>query len=68
MAAGSAAGRQTRVVGRLSSYYFLTLLLSDFADADGAVGKEGLTKAGLLMFGKGLSIREVFPQFRVEYN
>lgn len=30
-------------------------------------GKEGLTKAGLLMFGKGLSIREVFPQFRVDY-
>lgn len=28
---------------------------------------EGLTMAGLLMFGKGQSIHEVFPSFRVDY-
>lgn len=28
---------------------------------------EGLTLAGLLMFGKGQSIHEVFPSFRVDY-
>ncbi len=30
-------------------------------------GLEGLTMAGLLMFGKGHSIHEVFPSFRVDY-
>lgn len=28
---------------------------------------EGLTMAGLMMFGKGISIREVYPQFRPDY-
>lgn len=30
-------------------------------------GSEGLTMAGLMMFGKGISIREVYPQFRPDY-
>jgi predicted HTH transcriptional regulator len=30
-------------------------------------GREGLTMAGLLMFGKGLSIRERFDNFRMDY-
>jgi len=30
-------------------------------------GKEGLTMAGLLMFGKGLSVRERFDNFRMDY-
>lgn len=30
-------------------------------------GREGLTLAGLLMFGKGLSIRERFSNFRMDY-
>lgn len=30
-------------------------------------GREGLTLAGLLMFGKGLSIREQFSNFRMDY-
>lgn len=30
-------------------------------------GKEGLSLAGLLMFGKGLSIRERFANFRMDY-
>lgn len=30
-------------------------------------GLDGLTMAGLLMFGKGQSIHEVFPSFRVDY-
>ena len=30
-------------------------------------GEEGLTLAGLLMFGKGLSIRERFSNFRMDY-
>jgi len=30
-------------------------------------GKKGLTMAGLLMFGKGLSIRERFDNFRMDY-
>ena len=34
---------------------------------DRASGKEGLTAAGLLMFGKGLSIRERFANFRMDY-
>ena len=34
---------------------------------DRATGKEGLTLAGLMMFGKGLSIRERFPNFRMDY-
>jgi predicted HTH transcriptional regulator len=32
-----------------------------------ADGKEGLSMAGLMMFGKGLSIRERFDNFRMEY-
>ena len=34
---------------------------------DRATGKEGLTMAGLLMFGKGLSIRERFDNFCMDY-
>lgn len=34
---------------------------------DRATGREGLTLAGLLMFGKGLSIRERFSNFRMDY-
>ena len=34
---------------------------------DRATGKEGLTLAGLLMFGKGLSVRERFSNFRMDY-
>ncbi len=34
---------------------------------DRSTNKEGLTLAGLLMFGKGLSIRERFPQLRMDY-
>lgn len=34
---------------------------------DRRTGKEGLTLAGLLMFGKGLSIREALPLFSVDY-
>ena len=34
---------------------------------DRANGKEGLTLAGLLMFGKGLSVRERFSNFRMDY-
>ena len=34
---------------------------------DRASGKEGLTMAGLLMFGKGLSVRERFDNFRMDY-
>ena len=34
---------------------------------DRGSGKEGLTMAGLLMFGKGLSIRERFDNFRMDY-
>lgn len=34
---------------------------------DRATGEEGLTLAGLLMFGKGLSIRERFSNFRMDY-
>ena len=34
---------------------------------DRTTGKEGLTMAGLLMFGKGLSIRERFDNFRMDY-
>lgn len=30
-------------------------------------GKEGLTLAGLMMFGKGLAIRDRFPNFRMDY-
>ena len=32
-----------------------------------AEGKEGLSMAGLMMFGKGLSIRERFDNFRMDY-
>lgn len=32
-----------------------------------STGREGLTLAGLLMFGKGLSIRERFSNFRMDY-
>lgn len=31
------------------------------------VGKEGLSMAGLMMFGKGLSVRERFDNFRMDY-
>lgn len=34
---------------------------------DRATGKEGLTLAGLLMFGKGLPVRERFSNFRMDY-
>ncbi len=34
---------------------------------DRKTGKEGLTMAGLLMFGKGQSVNEVFPNIRVDY-
>lgn len=34
---------------------------------DRSTGKEGLTVAGLLMFGKGLSVRERFANFRMDY-
>ena len=34
---------------------------------DRATGKEGLTLAGLLMFGKGLSVRERYSNFRMDY-
>ena len=34
---------------------------------DRVTGKEGLTLAGLLMFGKGLSVRERFANFRMDY-
>ena len=34
---------------------------------DRATGQEGLTLAGLLMFGKGLSIRERFDNIRLDY-
>lgn len=34
---------------------------------DRETGKEGLTMAGLLMFGKGLSIQERFANFRMDY-
>ena len=34
---------------------------------DRRTGKEGLTLAGLLMFGKGLSIRERFDNLRMDY-
>ena len=34
---------------------------------DRGTGKEGLTIAGLLMFGKGLSIRERFDNIRMDY-
>ena len=34
---------------------------------DRSNGKEGLTLAGLLMFGKGLSVRERFSNFRMDY-
>lgn len=34
---------------------------------DRATGKEGLTMAGLMMFGKGLSIQERFANFRMDY-
>lgn len=34
---------------------------------DRTTGKEGLTLAGLLMFGKGLSVRERFSNFRMDY-
>ena len=34
---------------------------------DRAIGKEGLTMAGLMMFGKGLSIQERFANFRMDY-
>lgn len=32
-----------------------------------ASGKEGLTVAGLLMFGKGLPVRDRFDNFRMDY-
>lgn len=34
---------------------------------DRATGKEGLTMAGLLMFGKGLPVRERFDNLRMDY-
>ena len=34
---------------------------------DRATGREGLTLAGLLMFGKGLPVRERFSNFRMDY-
>lgn len=34
---------------------------------DRRTGKEGLTLAGLLMFGKGLAVRERFANFRMDY-
>ena len=34
---------------------------------DRITGKEGLTLAGLLMFGKGLPVRERFSNFRMDY-
>ena len=34
---------------------------------DRNTGREGLTVAGLLMFGKGISIRERFANFRMDY-
>ena len=34
---------------------------------DRATGKEGLSMAGLLMFGKGLSVQERFDNFRMDY-
>ncbi len=36
-------------------------------EVDRKTGKEGLTVAGLLMFGKGLSINERFANFRMDY-
>lgn len=40
--------------------------LSGYA-VERATGKEGLTVAGLLMFGKGLPVRERFANFRMDY-
>lgn len=34
---------------------------------DRATGREGLSLAGLMMFGKGLAIRERFPSLRMDY-
>ena len=34
---------------------------------DRSTGEKGLTFAGLMMFGKGLSIREYLPNFRMDY-
>lgn len=34
---------------------------------DRATGKKGLTMAGLMMFGKGLSVQERFANFRMDY-
>ena len=34
---------------------------------DRATKREGLTAAGLLMFGKGLSVRERFDNIRMDY-
>lgn len=34
---------------------------------DEATGKEGLTLAGVLMFGKGLIVRNLFPNLRMDY-
>ena len=40
-------------------------ILADIIDR--ATGKEGLTMAGLMMFGKGLSVQERFANFRMDY-
>ncbi len=34
---------------------------------DETTGKEGLTLAGVLMFGKGLTVRNLFPNLRMDY-
>ena len=34
---------------------------------DRTTGKEGLSMAGLMMFGKGLSVQERFANFRMDY-
>ena len=45
--------------------FFLRSLGGYIIDRDS--GKEGLSMAGLMMFGKGLSIRERFDHFRMDY-
>jgi len=58
---------------RHSDHAFIALNDQDFLQKlggmikDKATGKYYLTQAGLLLFGKGLSIREVFPALNFDY-
>ncbi len=53
------------ILNKVDDKEFLRQLGAYYVDS--ATGQEGLTLAGLLMFGTGLAVREVLPMIRMDY-